>query len=225
VSGFGLDMQERAIRNYCKATGLQLVGVLRDEGKSGSNGLDQRVALAEAFARLKAKEAGTLVVYRIDRLARDLVLQETLARWLREQGTPVRSASEPDLDFDTDDGTKTLVRQVLGAISQYEKAVIRGRLMAGKAVKRERGGFLGGRPPYGFKVEGRELVDNPEEGKIVQLVGRLHLQGKSLREIIAALEAKELTPREGGRWHPNTVRRIAAQTPVPAGRPLPTTTR
>ena len=68
VSGFGLDVQERAIRDYCKANGLRLVEIFRDEGQSGSNGLECRVGLAEALAALKADEVSLLVVYRLDRL-------------------------------------------------------------------------------------------------------------------------------------------------------------
>ena len=45
--------------------------------------------------------------------------------------------------MDTDDPTKVMIRQIIGAVSQYERAVIRGRMMAGKAAKREQGGFLG----------------------------------------------------------------------------------
>ena len=217
VSGFGLDVQEKAIRDYCKVNGFQLVEVLRDEGQSGGNGLESRVGLAEALARLKAGEAGALVVYRLDRLARDLILQETLVERLRDQGTPVRSASEPDLDTDTDDPTKVLIRQIIGVVSQYERAVIRGRMMAGKAAKAAQGGFLGGRIPYGFKLENGEIVTDDNEQTVVALVGRLRASGASLREIAAHLDADGLRPREGDRWHPNTIRRIAAYSPTPTG--------
>ncbi len=219
VSGFGLEMQERAIRDYCKANQMRLVAVFRDEGQSGSNGLESRVGLAEALALLKADEASALVVYRLDRLARDLILQETLVQRLRDQGTPVRSASEPDLDTDTDDPTKVLIRQIIGAVSQYERAVIRGRMMAGKAAKREAGGYLGGTVPYGFRLEDGQIVDDPYEREVVTLVGQMWLDGASLRTIGAALEEAGYKPRAGNTWHPNTVRRIAASTPVPAGKP------
>ena len=217
VSGFGLDVQEKAIRDYCKVNGFQLVEVLRDEGQSGSNGLESRVGLAEALARLKAGEASALVVYRLDRLARDLILQETLVERLRDQGTPVKSASEPDLDTDTDDPTKVLIRQIIGVVSQYERAVIRGRMMAGKAAKAAQGGFLGGRIPYGFKLENGEIVTDDNEQTVVALVGRLRASGASLREIAVHLDGNGLRPREGDRWHPNTIRRIAAYSPTPTG--------
>jgi len=47
--GRGLGTQEAAVRAYCKQNGLRLVSVARDEAKSGSNGLDTRVGLAEAL--------------------------------------------------------------------------------------------------------------------------------------------------------------------------------
>jgi len=50
-------------------------------------------------------------------------------------------------------------------------------------------------------------------------VGKLNAAGKSLREIGAVLDAKGFKARNGGEWHPNSIRGIAAQSPVPAGRP------
>src|SRR5438309_11179607 len=73
VQGNGLEVQEQAIRWYCTDNDLNLIEVTSDEGISGSNGLDARVGLASALARLEAGEADCLVVYRLDRLARDFV--------------------------------------------------------------------------------------------------------------------------------------------------------
>jgi DNA invertase Pin-like site-specific DNA recombinase len=210
VNGFGLDVQEETIKHFCMANGLRLVEVFRDEGVSGSNGLDSRVGLAEALAMLKAGDAEQLVVYRMDRLARDLLLQETLVQRLREQGTPVRSASEPDLDTDTDDPTKVLIRQIIGAVSQYERAVIKGRMMSGKAAKAARGGFLGGRAPYGWRIETGEVLPDAAEQVVVGMIKRLHRDGASLRHIGDELSAAGYRPRDGRAWHPTTVSRILA---------------
>jgi DNA invertase Pin-like site-specific DNA recombinase len=94
-------------------------------------------------------------------------------------------------------------------------------MMAGKAAKREAGGYLGGTVPYGFRlVEGQVLTDEDEQ-KVGQLIARRVAAGKSLRNIAAELEQAGYQPRTGDTWHPNTVRRIAtAFTVVPAGRPL-----
>ena len=116
VAGFGLDVQAKAIRDHCRAHRLHLVALFSDEGQSGSNGLDTRQDLAKALALAESHQAEAIVVYRMDRLARDLLLQETLIARLQVAGARVISVTEPDMDGE--DATRVLVRQVLGAIGK-----------------------------------------------------------------------------------------------------------
>src|ERR1700704_1782115 len=79
--GLGLDVQDRAIRRWARDNGHRIVMVTRDEGVSGSNGIDARFGLHEALAAVKHGTAQGVVVYRLDRLARKLTVQEaTLAK-------------------------------------------------------------------------------------------------------------------------------------------------
>ena len=208
VQGNGLEVQEQAIRRYCKDTDLNLIDVTSDEGISGSSGLDARVGLASALARLEGGEADCLVVYRLDRLARDFVLQELLVNRLRERGKPIRSVMEPDIETDTDDPTKVLIRQIVGAIGQYERALIRGRMQAGKLVKAARGGYVGGQPGYGQRADETELVDDPGESEVVRLALTLRSAGASYRDICIALTEVGYKPRRAKQWHPMVVRSV-----------------
>ena len=119
------------------------------------------------------------MVYRLDRLARDLLLQETVHARLEAGGAAVMSVSEPAVEGD--DATRVLVRQLLGGIAQYERAVIRGRMMAGKAAKVASGGYGGGRPPYGYKAAGGALVTNEDEAAVVDTVTTMRKAGASYR--------------------------------------------
>jgi DNA invertase Pin-like site-specific DNA recombinase len=206
VSGFGLEVQSKTIKDYCKANDLRLVRTLTDEGQSGTNGLDARVGLAEALATVERGEVAAIVVARMDRLARDLLLQETLMARMRQAGAEVISVSEPDMD--SDDPTRVLVRQVLGSISQFERALIRGRMMAGKAAKVAGGGYGGGRPPFGWRAEGKELAPEPREQDAIALVRRLSDEGLSTRQIAAQLEKAGHQPKVGERWSSVQVLRI-----------------
>ena len=212
VDGFGLDVQEAAIRAYCKAENLRLVAMVSDEGQSGSNGLDDRLGLAEGLARIERGEATALVVYRLDRLARDLLLQETVHARLEAGGAAVLSVSEPSVDGD--DATRVLVRQLLGGIAQYERAVIRGRMMAGKAAKVASGGYGGGRPAYGLRAAGGALIANEDESVVVDTVTSMRRSGESYRAIASALSEAGITTRARGLWNPNQVRRIAQRAGV-----------
>src|SRR4051812_48241560 len=84
--GHGLDVQRAAITSWAKSKGVRVVGFLADEGISGSNGLDTRVALADALDLVRTGEVNGLVVYRLDRLARDLIIQETLLAEVKRLG-------------------------------------------------------------------------------------------------------------------------------------------
>jgi DNA invertase Pin-like site-specific DNA recombinase len=210
VTGFGLEVQAKAIKDYAKTNGLRLVRMISDEGLSGSNGLDARVGLAEAVAIVERGEVAGIVVYRTDRLARDLLLQETIMARMRAAGAEVISVSEPDMD--SDDPTRVLVRQVLGSISQYERALIRGRMMAGKAAKVSRAGYGGGRPPFGWRAEGKELVPEPREQEAIVLGRQLAEEGLSTRQIAARLEKAGFRPKVGEHWSSVQVLRILQRT-------------
>lgn len=212
VSGSGLDVQRDALRDHCRREGLRLVDVLSDEGVSGSNGFDTREGLADALDRCERGDAEVLLVYRYDRLARDLIVQETTIERLAQHEVQVVSVTEPEIEGD--DATRTLVRQVLGAISQYERAVIRARMASGKRKKAESGGYVGGRPAYGFKAVGGDLVADKAEAEVVARIKREQKAGASLRAIAEGLNADGVpapgtTKKKPTEWHPNTVRRIA----------------
>jgi DNA invertase Pin-like site-specific DNA recombinase len=214
VAGFSLGDQRARIKEYAKANGLRLIATLSDEGISGSNGLETRQGLAEAIAHIEAGEASVLVVDKFDRLARDLLLSETVVGRIRATGSRVVSIQEPDggeTDF-----TRDMVRQILGAVAQYERLVIRGRMMAGKAAKRAQGGYVGGQPGYGKAARDKTLVVNAAEAPIIEMVGRLRAEGRSYREIATALEEAGLRPRRASSWQPMVVRSIAMKAAIPA---------
>ncbi len=206
VEGFGLTVQRKAITDYCKQNDLRLVEVFSDEGVSGSNGLDARSGLSGVLAAVESGAVSGLVVYRLDRLARDLVLQETLMGRMRKAGVEVLSVTEPDID--SDDATRVLVRQVLGAIAQYERALIRSRMAAGRAAKLAVGGYSGGRPPFGWRAEGKELVPEEREQEIITLARQLSSEGLSSRQVAARLEQDGHLPKVGQGWSSVQVGRI-----------------
>lgn len=216
--GLGLEVQEQAIRAWAKQHGHRIVGWHRDEGVSGSNGLDSRVALPDALDALRERRASGIVVYRLDRLARDLVLQEQLLAEIRRLEAEPFSTSAAEAGYltdDPDDPSRKLIRQVLGAVSEYERSMISLRLRAGRRRKAEKGGFAYGAPPYGFRADSRELVSDDNETQAIDRIRALHHDGKSLRQIADTLVSEGHRPKRSERWHPETLRRIIARLDPP----------
>lgn len=208
--GLGLEVQEAAIREWARKHRARVAFVVRDEGKSGAADVIDRPGLAESLGHVQAGRAKAVVVARLDRLARDLVLQEWIRADLIRAGGELRSASSIEdlyLRDDPEDPTGTLVRQILGAVAQYERAMIRLRMEAGKARKKQAGGYAGGQPPYGYRAADRDLIPAIDEQREIKRIKRWRRDGDSLRQIATKLN-DEGVPSRRGRWHPQTVARV-----------------
>jgi DNA invertase Pin-like site-specific DNA recombinase len=117
--------------------------------------------------------------------------------------------SEPDVDGG--DPTRVLVRQVFGAIAQYERALISARMQAGRAAKAARGGFAFGSPPFGYRASDKQLAPEPNEQAALARIVEMRRRGATFRAIAEALDAEGFEPKRSQRWHPEKVRRIVAR--------------
>jgi DNA invertase Pin-like site-specific DNA recombinase len=207
--GLGLEVQEAAIRNWANAEGHRVVVVARDEGVSGS--LEDRPGLDDAFASLRERRADALVVYRLDRLARDLILQEQLLAEAWRLGAQVCSTMAGEAGYlsdDPDDPSRRFIRQVLGAVAEYERATIVMRLRSGRRRKAEKGGYAYGAPSFGLTAQNGALEPVEAEQAVLTRIRELRTSGASLRAISAHLEAEGLRAKRGVRWHPTTLARV-----------------
>jgi DNA invertase Pin-like site-specific DNA recombinase len=123
-----------------QADALRAAGCIDIVEERASGGSRTRPLLARLLARLRGGD--TLVVVRIDRLARSLSHLLTAIEDLRARGVHFRSLGDP-IDTSSPQGLFTL--QVLGAAAEFERALIRERTLAGLAAARARG-RIGGNP-------------------------------------------------------------------------------
>ncbi|MBF0507842.1 MAG: recombinase family protein [Deltaproteobacteria bacterium] len=148
VEGDGLVRQEQAIRDYAQAHGITIEHIFEDAGVSGT--LEARPALAEMMVALEENGTGikTIIFEKVDRLARDLMIQERIISDLKTLEVNVISVIEGDDLFGDSDPTRTLVRQILGAIAQFDKQMVVLKLAAARARIRARDGKCEGRKSY-----------------------------------------------------------------------------
>jgi DNA invertase Pin-like site-specific DNA recombinase len=211
LDGLGLDVQRKGIRAWVRANNHRVALWAADEGVSGSNGLDTRRGLLDALNAIEDRTAGGLVVYKLDRLARSLTVQEgTLAKvWGLGGHVFAVDLGEVARD-DPDDPMRTAMRQMVGVFSQLERGMITARMRAGRKLKAERGGYAGGGVPLGYESIRGELVVNSEESETRERIFALRAQGLSLREIAKVLEDEGRPTKRGRRWHPETLRLVLA---------------
>jgi len=147
VKGDGLIRQEKAIRQYAKSKGIEIVKIYQEKGVSGT--LANRPVLAEMIVDLEENGHGirTVIVEGLDRVARDLMIQETIIQDFRESEVNLVSTVEGANLLDNDH-TRKLVRQILGAISEYEKSMLVQKLRVARQRKKAKTGKCEGRKSY-----------------------------------------------------------------------------
>ncbi|MCB9913344.1 MAG: recombinase family protein [Verrucomicrobiales bacterium] len=204
VGNDGFPRQRETIRRYCKANRLEIVEEFSDEAVSGTtDGLD-RAGLTDLFVALRANGVRTVVVENATRLARDLMVSEIILAEFRKEGVKVFSADGGiDLTLGNDDPTGKLIRQILGAVAEWEKCALVQKLRASRVRIRRAGGRCEGRKPYG---------QTEAEQQTLGTIRSLRREGKSYAKIAAQLNHAGIPARDGGKWHPTQITRILSRT-------------
>lgn len=222
TSSYGLRAQRTAIQEWADREDVEVVAWHEDRGVSGAAPLDRRPALLDALTDLKAPRVGLLVVAKRDRLARDLVAAAMIESQAERAAARVVSAAGEGTNTSPDDPAGLLMRRMVDAFAEHERARIAARTREAMREKRSRGEYTGGHVPYGFRLDpdGVHLEEHPEEQATAEVARGLRASGLSLRAIGAELVARGLLTRSGRRrWNPNQVRLLlAAQRPPPFDR-------
>lgn len=206
IDGDGFERQRIATGSWANLNDVTILETYRDEGVSGTAPLADRPGLLALFERISSNGIRLVLVEKSDRLARDLIEGELILREFRRLGVRViECEGGHDLTNGTDNPTATLIRQVLGAVAEFEKSALVGKLRASRVRARR----------SGKRVEGRRPFYGPE---IAELAQRLRDEGMSYREIALELDARGIPTRQGRPWHENTVRYLLVETKVPRDR-------
>jgi DNA invertase Pin-like site-specific DNA recombinase len=136
--------QRLAIDAYAKHAGYGLVGEFYDPAVSGADPIETRPSFAAMLERIESNGAKTIIVETANRFARDLMVQEVGFARLQERGITLVAADSPNT-FQDDTPTAKLVRQVLGAIAEFDKAMTVAKLRGARDRKRKAHGKCEGR--------------------------------------------------------------------------------
>lgn len=207
IDGDGFPRQREAIARFARGNGYVVVEEFLDEGVSGSRELSERPGLAALIDRMESNGVRLVIVERADRLARDLMVNEVILDQFRRVGARVLTADGADLTTGSDDPTRTLIRQVLGAVAQFDKCVTVLKLRAARERKRRQTGRCEGRKPFGSR---------PGESIALARLGQLRRKPRgrerlSYAAIASAMNSEGIPTRTGKPWAGGTVAGILAR--------------
>ena len=163
------ELQETELLEYCQRRGWQQC-VYRDKGQSGAK--DNRPALAEMLKDIRKRKVDVIVVWALDRLARSLKHLLTIAEECKALGVDIVCLKQ---NIDTTLPAGRLTFQVLGAVAEFEREMLRERVRSGMAAAKRAGKRIGRPALRHFST------------KEIERVRSLRAEGRSVRQL-----AKEL---------------------------------
>lgn len=216
VDGFGLDIQETAIRAWARAHHHRLVAVYQDVVSGATDAIDRPGLSAALLALEYPPDAEGIVVARLDRLARALTVQEAALAVAWRAGGRVFAADTGEITRDDpDDPMRTAMRQVVGVFAELDRRMVVKRLRDGRAAKAATGRKATGAYAYGTTGAGkgrdRDAVPEAAEQVAVARIVELRRAGASYRQIAASLDTEGLRPRRAAAWSSMAVRNIAVR--------------
>lgn len=192
-SGLSLSQQKSRIIAYAKATGLHLLEIIEDTGKSAKN--LKRPGIQKALEMLREKKVQALVVLSLDRLTRSVKDLWFLVDFFEKSQAALVAVQD---SINTLNAAGRLVLNLLGSIAQWEREAIAERTAAALAVKIQRHEKTGGTVPFGFDVtQTGKLIPNQSEQDALKLILRLQKRGVSLRKIGEELTKQGYSPKTG----------------------------
>ena len=197
--------QRKAIESYAKAAGFEIVDWFYDAAVKGADPVTERRGFSQMLERIAGNGVRTILCESPDRFARDLIVQLTGHDHLKALGVTLIPTLAPN-HFTEETPTAVMVRQILGAIAQFDQATMIAKLKAARDRKRQ---------ATGGKVEGRRSYTE-RDPEMVKLARRLHRPDPnkrpiSLRKVSAALAERGYVTPNGTTFSASSVASMLAR--------------
>lgn len=187
LDGDGFPRQRIAIEKHCAAKGWVITEWFEERAVSGETSIEDRPAWLRILA--VAQPGDVVIIEALHRLARELMVQEQILANALTLDIAVESTADPDLG--STEPTRVLIRQIIGAVAQWDKAQIVQKLRVARERAKLRTGKCEGAKSYGQK---------PGEAEILGRILALNRDGYGISRIAEILNADGIRRRKGGLW-------------------------
>ncbi len=184
TDGQTVDNQLRELRQAARRHGWRVVETFRDDGISGAKGRNGRPGFDALCAAVARREVDMVAAWSVDRLGRSL---QNLVGFLGELHAKGVDLYLHQQGLDTSTPAGRAMFGMLGVFAEFERAMIRERVMAGLERARAKGKRLG-RPRVSAKVERAVLEARAEKKGIRRIARELSVGVSTVQRIIGGHE-------------------------------------
>lgn len=187
---------------YALRNDYNIVGEYIDRAISGTT--DHRPEFQRMIEDSSKKLFQGVLVYQLDRFARNRYDSATYKNKLKKNGVRVLSARENI----SDDASGVLMEAVLEGMAEYYSVELAQKIKRGMDINAEKCLSTGGNVALGFKVENKEIQVDPLTAPIVVKIFEMYVEGSTMAEIIRYLNANQIKTSYGNEFNKNSINRI-----------------
>ena len=203
IKGNSINNQINKVNDFCNLNDYELVDVLKDEGKSGME-FSKRDGYLELINRCKSENINGVVVYCLSRLGRRMKDIIDVMEMFNKNDIEFYSVKE---NINNKDIMGKLMMNILMSFNEFEVDNIRERIIDVKRNNKENG-LVYGKLMYGKDKDGKLLIDNVDEMKVVRYMKMLRSKGYSYFRISDRLNEKSIVSKSGGKWYGKSVSNV-----------------
>ncbi len=191
-----IETQFEFIEHFAKEANIAIVEKFYD--KITASGTKERPQFNKMIENALASKYDAIIVYKYDRFIRDNIEDQSLIRKLEQRGIYVLSANER---IDTSTPSGRFQRWVISGMNRFYIENLQQEINQKSTKVAEKAYFMGGIPPYGFKVV--EIRD--KEAAVVRKIFKMYDEGYSYKEIAQTLNRAGFRTRKGNSWGVTTI--------------------
>mgnify|MGYP003670314770 FL=1 len=203
LKGNSINNQISKVNDFCGLNDYELVDVLKDEGLSGME-YSKRDGYLELIERCKTENIDGVVVYCLSRLGRRMKDIIDVMELFNSNDIEFYSVKE---NINNKDIMGKLMMNILMSFNEFEVDNIRERIIDVKRNNKENG-LVYGKLMYGKDKDGKLLVDNISELKVVTYMKSLRSKGWSYFRISDRLNEKGIKTKTKGKWYGMSVSNV-----------------
>ena len=197
-----IEGQLHVCHEYAKRNGYTIVGEYIDRAISGRS--DDRPEFQQMIEDAKKKAWKYVIVYKLDRFARNRYDSAIYKHKLKQCGVKLLSAMEQI----GDNPESIILEAVLEASAEYYSLELAQKVRRGRIESAGKGKFVGGGVPLGYRSEGGYLVLDEQRAPYVRQIFEQYADGISKREIIDDLNRRGFRNRQGKPLDHNAIHRV-----------------
>jgi len=199
-----LPFQRKKLKEYCKMLDIHKYEIFEDDGYSAKN--TERPRFQEMMNHIRGGEFTHLIVWKVDRISRNLLDFSTMYKELKDHRVTFISMNE---QFDTSTAIGEAMLKIILIFAELERNMTSERVTGIMLDRAENGLWNGSLPPLGYKTDPEKqiLIPEPDEKEKVKMIFDLYEKLHSCRKVARFLQKSGIKPKYHTEWLPEYIRR------------------